>query len=341
MKKAELILIDDRSRVAQCRRRAKLLANGLGYSEVDREHLSIVVTEAVSNVVRHAGRGYCLLLERHWDEQPCVEMIVWDQGPGISDLAQCLQDGFSTADSQGTGLGAMKRLSDDFEVYNPPKGGLVVVSRVRDGSQRRAAQREGSSCSVFGVSIPKPSERECGDAWAVTRASGMIKAFVVDGLGHGGKAAAASAAAVERFMARAEDPGDVLLEGIHEALRGGRGAVGAIAEIDPRAGTLRYTGIGNISGKLLRPNSSAQLISHNGTLGQQLRRVQSFEHQWTTGDTLLMHSDGMSQRWALDAFPGLLFRSPSLIGGTLMSRQCRMLDDCTVLCMKLERETAA
>ena len=43
-----------------------------------------------------------------------VELLALDKGPGIADVARCLVDGFSTAGSPGTGLGAVARISDQL-----------------------------------------------------------------------------------------------------------------------------------------------------------------------------------------------------------------------------------
>ena len=41
----------------------------------------------------------------------------------MRDVAQNLEDGFSTAGSPGTGLGAIVRLADDFDLYSRPESG--------------------------------------------------------------------------------------------------------------------------------------------------------------------------------------------------------------------------
>src|SRR5271154_6759271 len=98
--------ISEQSEILHMRREAEALAKGLGYSPEDRGRLAIVATELATNLLKHAGHGEILL---GWSENasvPCVELIALDQGPGMADVEGCLADGYSTAGSQGTGLGA-------------------------------------------------------------------------------------------------------------------------------------------------------------------------------------------------------------------------------------------
>ena len=69
--------------------------------------LALVVTEAATNLVKHAQAGQLLLRTLDEAEGPGVELLTLDTGPGMANVGQCLQDGYSTAGSPGTGLGAI------------------------------------------------------------------------------------------------------------------------------------------------------------------------------------------------------------------------------------------
>jgi hypothetical protein len=75
------------------------------------------------------------------------------------------------------------------------------------------------------------------------------------------------------------------------------------------------------------------MVSHNGTLGAQLLRRQQFEYECSPGDRIVMHSDGMSARWSLSAYPGLFLRHAAVIAGVLYRDHARARDDVTVLVM--------
>jgi hypothetical protein len=99
-----------------------------------------------------------------------------------------------------------------------------------------------------------------------------------------------------------------------------------------RIGTgVRYTGVGNISGVLAGGERSRGLASQNGTVGLQLRKVQAFDYEWPPRGLLVMHSDGISNRWQLDTYPGLAQRHPAVVAGVLWRDFGRGRDDATIV----------
>jgi anti-sigma regulatory factor (Ser/Thr protein kinase) len=118
------------SQVGEARRRALALADEQGFSQVRRGELAIVVSELCSNLCRHATQGAVLLRPL---PGPGVEVIALDRGPGMADVSACLRDGYSTAGSAGIGLGAVVRLSAEFDIYSQPSGTVVLARLFRDG----------------------------------------------------------------------------------------------------------------------------------------------------------------------------------------------------------------
>nr|MBA3935882.1 SpoIIE family protein phosphatase [Planctomycetota bacterium] len=113
-----------------------------------------------------------------------------------------------------------------------------------------------------------------------------------------------------------------------------RGAAGALCEIDGAAATLRYAGVGNISGCLIGADRQRSLVSHNGTLGLSAPRFQDFSLPWTAQSLLILHSDGLTTRWDLGTYSGLALRDPALIAAVLWRDFQRGRDDSTVLVAK-------
>src|SRR5262245_43327953 len=110
-------VIDDPSKVGEARRAAQSLAN-LEFNAEDAGKVAIAPTELASNMLRHAGGGE-LLLQLLGDVcNPTLELLALDKGPGMSDVAFCLQDGSSTAVTPGTGLGAIRRLASEFDIHS-------------------------------------------------------------------------------------------------------------------------------------------------------------------------------------------------------------------------------
>lgn len=316
------IPVSEASQVGEVRRAALAAAKEAGLGETDSGKLAIIATEAATNLAKHAQEGEVLL--RVLGSGAGVEVLAVDSGPGMPDLVRCLRDGYSSSGSPGTGLGAIGRLGTEFDVYTQPGTGTALMARI--GAPDRVRRR-----LVYGaVCIPRDGEPISGDAWAyVDRSAGRSEIAVADGLGHGMYAAEAAREAVRLFSERDGEPPDALLGTIHAALRATRGAAMAIASLAGEEVT--FTGVGNISGVLQGPDSRQNLVSENGTLGHQMRRVRSFTYRAPANAVLILHSDGLTSRWDLSQHPGLAARHPSLIAGVLYKRYERGTDDVTVV----------
>ncbi len=330
MNKTLALAIGDSSQVAEARRSAVALAVGLGFTETEAGRVAIVATEMVRNLVTHAyaGRQF-LLCALRCDGATGVEMIALDKGPGIADIAQSLRDGHSTAGTPGTGLGAVFRLSTATDIHSLRGVGTALLAQVwRSPGIPEAAP---DAAAVGGVCIARPGELHSGDSWAARDVGGRTLLLVADGLGHGEYAAAASDAAVAAFEAHPALSPASGVQAIHAALRGTRGAAVGVVELDAAKETARYAGVGNIAGVILSGEGGKSLVSHHGTAGGEVRRVEEFAYPWPRGAILILHSDGISTRWRLDDCPGLSLRHPSLIAGILYRDFARGTDDVTIV----------
>ncbi len=104
----------------------------------------------------------------------------------------------------------------------------------------------------------------------------------------------------------------------------------AIAKINSLQKTVRYAGLGNISGSIIMGNETFHMISQDGTAGLGHFNIHESTYPWHEGATLLMHSDGLS-RWDLARYPGLSTRHPTLIAAMLYRDFNRGYDDTTVV----------
>jgi serine phosphatase RsbU (regulator of sigma subunit) len=256
----------------------------------------------------------------------------------MKDTERCLTDGFSTSGTPGNGLGAVRRLSTEFEVYSAAGQGTVMLSRIaaRHGLTAGLTPAKTPSNRWGAVSLPARGEEVCGDAWCIHSATNQVAIVMADGLGHGPKAKEASQAAIQAFRADPLADPKRVVEGIHSALSGTRGAAVAVARYDRNQRVIRYAGVGNISGSLLNDETGRGLVSHNGTAGVQLYKVQQFDYPCEgAGNMLVMHSDGLKSRWSLNSYPGLRQRHPAVIAGVLSRDLTRERDDVTVLFMNI------
>ena len=239
---------------------------------------------------------------------------------------------YSGGGTRGCGLGAVRRLSTDFAIYSTQPAGTVVVSRVRTPEAKSRTQPQFSA-----ICVPTPGEKECGDAWQFRLEDGRMSAVVIDGLGHGPLAAIASGHAVQAFSEGSFDSPRGYLEAAHSALSSSRGAAMAMAQVDLGLYKLRYAGVGNIVGSIINSaGKSRPLLSHNGIIGVEARKLQEFDYQWQDGDLLIMHSDGLSARWKWNDYPGLAQADTGVIAAILYRDAKRGRDDATILVARLQ-----
>ena len=339
MNHAACVSLTDPTFVAEARRTAVDLASGLGFTPEKAGNVAIVTTELATNVLKHAGSGEIIMTAGCLDTN-ALELVALDKGPGIGNVAESFRDGYSTAGSPGTGLGAITRLSDSLDLYTQAGRGTALLARIWNAGKAPLPHRPagGNGIDIGGFSLPVRGERVSGDAWCVRRSPQGYSILTVDGLGHGARAAEAAQAAVESFLRRPEPSPVANVEQIHGALRATRGAAGAVAQIDLEYRQVRFSGIGNIAASVVDECSERNLVSMNGILGHEIRRLREFTYPWPPGATLLVHSDGLATKTNISDYPGLLNKPSVLIAGVLYRDYTRGRDDVTVVVAR-ERAT--
>ena len=333
------VVVDDPSQVGSARRAVVSLARAAGLDDSDAGRAATVATELGTNLVKHAVPGGELLARQADDEVPTVEIVALDRGPGGDRPMDWLSDGFTTAGSAGTGLGAVDRAADVFEIVSAAGAGTAALARiVRGGRPAGTVRRPGSAAKrtvVGGVSVPVDGEIHNGDAWSSRREGPGMAIVVADGLGHGEEAARASRAAIETFERAPLDDLVELLQRMDGRLHSTRGAAVAIAWLDPTRSSVRYAGIGNISATIASSQGTRSLVSVNGTVGQGGARPRELTEPLPRDAVFVMHSDGAKSHWTLDAYPGLARRQPTLVSAVLYRDHRRQRDDVTIVAARV------
>jgi anti-sigma regulatory factor (Ser/Thr protein kinase) len=327
-----LLLVNDSSHTSETRRTARRLATDLGFDETGAERVAIAISEACSNLLKHAGGGMVFLGAVDDQRMLLLEFLALDHGPGMNNVDLCSQDGFSTSGTLGHGLGAIGRMAAFMDVYSLPGKGTAVLARISDDGNLEA-----SGIKCHGLVASKPGQDVCGDAWGIVEQSESRSAVVVaDGLGHGPEAALAAQTAVRIAAQHRELGPQDLLESIHKGLRHTRGAAVGVAELDRDRNLVRFATIGNISGRICAPGVQARhMVSMNGTAGApSLTQIRDFQYPFPEGAAVVIHSDGISGRWDLKDYAGLISRDPALISGVLFRDYRRSSDDGSVVVMK-------
>ena len=320
--------VSDRSQVAQARRLVSDQADRIGLPRIRIDQTDIVVTELATNLLKHGGGGF--IHARAYDDTggAGLEILALDRGPGMADVGRCMEDGYSTAGSPGTGLGAIKRLTDDMRTYSRPGLGTAIMVRILH------LPGSGRGLSVGAVLAPYPGEQVCGDNWSFKQTPAGPTLLLADGAGHGIEAARAAEAAIQTFAANIHGSCEDIVAALHRALAPTRGAAVAVARIDAAARTVRFVGVGNISAILVHSSGARHMVSHNGTAGHVAPRIREFTYEFDANPMVILHSDGLATRWDIAAYPGLTVQHPSLVAGVLLRDHRRGRDDASVVAMR-------
>lgn len=308
------------------------MATVLEFDDLARGRLALMVTELATNLVRHAKEGLLLIGVYSQGRVATIELISVDRGPGIRDVDESLSDGVSTGGTSGTGLGAVKRLSSQFLIFSKVNFGTVVVARLTaDNSSIKPVQQQGLALTYAGICVSAPGEIVSGDSWACRRTGASASLVIADGLGHGPEAAEAADAAIGVFLGKSGHGAADVVESCHAALRSTRGAAIAAIDIDVEARSVSYCGAGNISARIINGAKDRSLLSQHGTVGLQIRKVQTVRYELPPHALLVAHSDGITTHWDLKDVPELLACDPIILAAHLVRNSLRGRDDATVV----------
>lgn len=325
--------IEDRSFVAFIKRQIHQELLQTHFSKNRVAEIDIIVSELTSNLIKHAGSGELLYRIQGTEEEPRLELVTIDQGPGIVDVHRVMRDGVSTANTLGQGLGAIQRLSSTFEIYSQPKWGTLTYTVVKPAQTR---EKKRTDLEVTAICVPKPAEDVCGDGYYVKRSKDYIKVFFGDGLGHGEHAHEAVMKAVEVVMTTQENDPVEIIRQMHTHVRKTRGLVASVAVLNLRAKEWKVCGVGNIVTRLYGGILFKHYMSYNGIVGLNI--------PGTMNDTiipaeknqqLIMCSDGLRTRWDIGKYPSILKYDGMLLAAALYKDFNRRTDDSSVFIGKV------
>jgi anti-sigma regulatory factor (Ser/Thr protein kinase) len=321
------VRVEEPSAVAACRNAAQTMASRLEFPAARIDQLALAVSEAASNLHKHAKQGSLLLAINRDAPEPGIDLVTIDAGPGFGDVSAAMRDGHSTAGTLGIGLGAIRRLADFCDLYSMPGRCSALVARFWPEPRANPV-----SIQCAGLIRPISGEVECGDRFAAARIDGTLTAIMSDGLGHGPLAAKASAEAVAAVLDDIAGEPAVLLRRVHERIGGTRGA--AIGIVQLTDGLARFAGLGNIAATILSGGSRKSMLSVPGIAGHQARSIRQFDYEVPAGAAVILHSDGVSSRWEAGALPALETKDPLVVAATLLAEAGINRDDAGVLVIK-------
>lgn len=327
--------VAERGDVGWARRQIVELAKRHAFSDSTVSRIEITVQEAARNIIKHAGRGMIVAQTIASEDDTQLDVLAIDNGPGMVDVERCLQDGYSSAGSMGTGLGALKRLCDHFAIFSQPQQGSIFLMRFLGRKPKQPAKPRELPEAVAGLLVPHPNEQVSGDGWSLQRMPDFTLAFLADGLGHGPDAARAVLAAQDCFQHMSQqDPRQPLpqmIDQMHHELRRTRGAAVALARINRGQRDVEFSSLGNVQGLIVDRSTSKHLLTSNGIVGVEKSRATAMSYGLNPNQAFIMATDGLQSRWQLPASHDFWHQDPMIVAAYLFKQFGRGRDDVGVL----------
>jgi anti-sigma regulatory factor (Ser/Thr protein kinase) len=323
-----LISLPNRTYQAVARSEIKRMAGVVGFDAKRMGELEIIIAEVTSNIVKHTTNGGELLVKVLNGDNCGMEIIAIDNGPGVSNISRMLEDGVSSTNTLGQGLGAIRRLADEFDIYSIKGWGTVLLARI---FKERNAVNKKKNIEAGIIMVAKEGETECGDNYHFFIRGNQLKFAISDGLGHGKNAAIAAKESLLHFTRNIMLPPNEQIKRIHEGIKKTRGAVMNITHIDLTNKQVIYCGVGNIASRVHSAAKYKSCISYNGIVGHSIpTTLNNHVMSWNKHDLLIIHSDGLSSRWDLQKYPSVTLRDRSIIAAVLYKDFYRKTDDVTI-----------
>ena len=130
--KDETIPIASSGDVVRVRQMVRAMAVSLGFTLVEQTKMVTAASELARNALKHGGGGRVEAQVIHNELRRGLKLTFIDEGPGIQDVAKALQDGFTTGNGMGLGLGGARRLVNEFNIDSAPgRGTTITITRWR------------------------------------------------------------------------------------------------------------------------------------------------------------------------------------------------------------------
>ncbi len=325
---------NDRSYFSLLKKEIHRRAQEAGINQPRTNEIDIIVSEMTSNLFKYGDDGEILMGVFENNGSPYIELISIDNGPGIANPTRMMQDGVSTTNTMGCGLGSIKRLSDVFELYSLVGWGTIVLSRIYNEPPKL---RDKSDLFIRPIVVAKPGETVSGDGFVVKKTDKYIKMMLADGLGHGPEANKAVNEAASMFKIFPDYSPTETLRFIHSSIKKTRGAVINIIGYDLDAKAWSSTGIGNIAVRMMGPAGFRNHMSYNGIVGHNIPNTMNDQQYLAEGYNMtVLCSDGIKTRWDMLKYPQMYKYDQSVLAAAIYKDHARRNDDMSVVVAKLK-----
>jgi len=113
--------------IVTARQKGRRLALELGFEGTEVTLIAAAISEVSRNIVEYAKRGEIILRPLNQGAKQGLCVIARDRGPGIPDVAQAMQYGYTSGRGLGVGLPGAKWLMDEFNIQSKVGAGTTVT----------------------------------------------------------------------------------------------------------------------------------------------------------------------------------------------------------------------
>lgn len=122
----EQLAIRSETDIVLIRQITRARSKELELSLIDQTKLVTAASELARNTLDHGGGGSCRIDVAEENGRVGLRLCFEDAGPGIDNLDQALDDGFTSGGGLGLGLGGTRRLVHEFDIRSQPGEGTRV-----------------------------------------------------------------------------------------------------------------------------------------------------------------------------------------------------------------------
>ena len=175
-------------------------------------------------------------------------------------------------------------------------------------------------------------EWECGDIAVMKQYDNQCFIALIDVLGHGSVARKIALSAQDYLEENYKSMLIELMNGLHQHLKGTRGAVVAMCHLDILTGELTYVGMGNITVRIFSVKPT-RLTPKDGIVGYKMTNPRIINIKLHPKDIILMYSDGIKEHFDIFECAGLLKEDAQDIAIGILTQFGKKNDDesCVVL----------
>lgn len=123
----ETINIEQESDIVTARQVGRNMSKLFGFGTITQSRIATSISELARNIYLYAGTGTITISPLEREGVIGLQITANDSGPGIPDIRQALDDGYSTSGALGAGLPGVRRMMDEFEIHSTLGEGTRVV----------------------------------------------------------------------------------------------------------------------------------------------------------------------------------------------------------------------